>query len=83
MNDYQNSDLMAAILSLRDATADGFETVHEKLAEHDRRFDGIGTKIERLRSDMNRRFDRVDGRFDPLEGRVARLEQASLGGPPA
>jgi hypothetical protein len=60
MNDYTSADLMAAILSLHDATASGF-------AKAD-------LKTDRLRDDMNRRFDHMDGRFDRLEGRVAALE---------
>jgi hypothetical protein len=67
MNDYPGSDLMAAILDLRDATAAGF-------ARQD-------ANTERLRADMNRRFDlvderfdRLDERFDRLHGRVAALE---------
>jgi ribonuclease HI len=59
MNDYTSADLMAAILSLQDATAAGFERA-------DARMDA---KVEQLRHDMNRRFDRVDERFDDVYAR--------------
>ena len=67
MNDYTTGDLMAAILTLQDATAAGFNRAE--------------AKVEQLRHDTNRRFDhvddrfdRMDERFDRLEGRVAALE---------
>jgi ribonuclease HI len=59
MNDYTSADLMAAILSLQDATAAGFERA-------DARMDA---KVEQLRHDMNRRFDRVDERFGDVYAR--------------
>lgn len=61
--EYSLSDLMAAVIDLRDATARGFERV-------DRR-------IDQLKDDMNRRFDSVDLRFDAFEKRVTVLEKGS------
>jgi hypothetical protein len=60
MNDYTSADLTAAILSLRDATASGF-------AKAD-------LKTDRLRDDMNRRFDLVDDRFDRTDARLDRMD---------
>ena len=82
MNDYSSADLMTAILDVRDATAFGLTSLETRLtAKIDgvsdslgARIDGVENSVERLRHDMTRRFDRVDDRFDRLEGRVAALE---------
>ena len=75
MNDYMSGDLMAAIISLKDATAAGFAKADARIdaldAKFDVKIDALDTKIERLRYDMNRRFDAVDERFDRLERRSA------------
>jgi hypothetical protein len=73
MNEYSGADLMAAIRSLHDATALGFTNMNAKFEALDARVD---SKVEGLRSEMNRRFDRVDLRFDAVEGRLERLEHA-------
>lgn len=74
MKDYSSGDLMAAILSLQEATAAGF-------ARNDARFESLEAKldsnIDSLRHDMNRRFDSVDRRFDLLTRRVEAIESAS------
>jgi hypothetical protein len=61
MNGYDGAALLAAILDLRDATAAG-------LANAD-------AATERLRQDMNRRFDLVDDRFDRVDERFARMDE--------
>ncbi len=67
MNDYSGPELMAAILNLQEAMTYGFGRVDERFVEQDR-------KIDRLRSDMNRRFDLVDDRFDRVDERFARID---------
>jgi len=66
MNEYSSGDLMAAILTLQEATAAGFD----KSEARDERLNAkIDSKFDALRFEMNRRFDRVDQRFDALEPR--------------
>jgi hypothetical protein len=65
VDDYSGAALMAAILDLRDATANGFAQADQK--------------ADRLREDMNRRFDRVDERFDRMDERFDRLEDRVAG----
>jgi len=64
MNDYSGADLMAAILDVRDATVLGLTNLEARLGE----------RIERLRHDMNRRFDGVDDRFDRADARMDRMD---------
>ena len=68
MKDHSSGDLMAAILSLQEATAAGF-------ARTDARLESMDFKVEGLRRDISRRFDSVDDRFDRLTGRVQAIEQ--------
>lgn len=70
MKDYSSGDLMAAILSLQDATAAGFaktdarfESMDSKITHLDKKID---SKIDGLRQNMNRRFDSLDERSDGL-----------------
>jgi predicted nuclease with TOPRIM domain len=65
MNDYTGADLMAAILSLQEATAAGFARADSQLH----------AEIGSLRHDMNRRFDRVDERFDDVYARFDRIDE--------
>jgi hypothetical protein len=69
MKEYSTGDLMAAILTLQDATAGGFTNLESKLTAK------IDSEVGNLRHEMNRRFDRVDARFDRLEVRVEALER--------
>ncbi|MGA2394878.1 MAG: hypothetical protein ABSH03_16175 [Candidatus Lustribacter sp.] len=78
MKDYSSGDLMAAILSLQDATAGGFAkadallgSMETKITDLDKKLD---SKIDGLRQAMNRRFDSVDERFDWLARRVEAIE---------
>ncbi len=93
--DPSTSDLMNAIVALHAFTESGFasltatdaqlairiDNLDAKLTE---RIGSLDIKVDRLRHDMNRRFDtvddrfdRVDQRFDHLETRVERLERNS------
>jgi hypothetical protein len=63
MNDYSSGDLMAAILTLQEATAAGFTRLEAKI---DSKADAVV---------MNRRFDRIDERFDRMDERFDRLER--------
>ena len=66
MNDYDG--LMEAILSLQQATAEGLDRVRTDFRTE------LGREIGSLRSDMNKRFDRVDDRVDHVDRRFHRLE---------
>jgi hypothetical protein len=83
VSDYSKNDLMAAILALQDATAAGFTALEARLtrkiedveASLCAKIQSVDVSVHSLRHDMNRRFDRVDIRFDGLERRVGALEQ--------
>lgn len=79
MKDYSTGDLMAAILSLQEATAAGFTKIDAKIDSLDSKIDAVDSKIDSkidgLRHEMNRRFDSVDKRFDRLTGHVLAIEQ--------
>lgn len=74
MNDYTSGELMAAILSLQEATAAGFAGVDARFgqlrADMDHRFDLVDDRFDHVYA----RFDRIDERFDRLEARVAKIE---------
>jgi hypothetical protein len=75
MNDYTSADLMAAILEVRDATAHGYARLDEKI---DAKVDGLrhemNRRFDRLLDDMDGRFARVNERFDRMDERFDRLE---------
>ena len=69
---YSSGELMAAILDLRDGLGD---RIDELGSEVKALRDDAERGLERLRYDMNKRFDSVDLRFDVFERRVNLLEQ--------
>ena len=70
--EYSSGELMAAILDLRDGLGDRID----ELGSEVKALRGDAERgLERLRYDMNKRFDSVDLRFDVFEKRVNFLEQ--------
>lgn len=59
--EYSSSELMAAIVDLRDATGAALNSLRSEMNH----------RFEALRHEMNKRFDTVDDRFDSLEHRIA------------
>ena len=75
------AELLQAILALHAFTEAGLQRLDSRMDGlalrmdgHDSRFDGLDNKVERLRYDMNRRFDHVYGELDEIKSRVTRLE---------
>ena len=68
MSEYSSGDLMAAVLALQDATAAGLSALESRLTVK------VDSKIEGLRHEMNRRFDKVDLRFDEVDRRFAKVD---------
>ena len=91
-----NGELLQAILALHAFTEAGLQRLDSRIDRLDVKFElkiealdtnfalkteGLDNKIERLRYDMNKRFDHVDERFDrvgieldEIKSRVTRLE---------
>jgi hypothetical protein len=78
MSKYSTDDVMAAVLTLKDAMEGyarlndlRFDTTQDQM---NRRFDTMQDQMNRRFDRVDERFDRIDERFDRLEGRVAALE---------
>jgi flagellar capping protein FliD len=67
MSKYSTDDVMAAVLTLKDA-------IEGHTRSNDRRLDTMQEQMNRRFDRVDERFDRMDVRFDRLEGRVAALE---------
>ena len=67
MSKYSTDDVMAAVLTLKDA-------IEGYTRSNDRRLDTMQEQMNRRFDRVDERFDRMDVRFDRLDGRVAALE---------
>ncbi len=65
------TQLLDAILTLRDAVELGFTDVRRRLDEHDRRFDQIDLRFEAV----DRRFEQIDRRFEAVDRRFEQIER--------
>ena len=69
---------MQAIVALHAFTEAGLQRLDSRIDRLDAKFDGkigaLDDKIERLRFDMNVRFDHVYVELDDIKSRVTRLE---------
>jgi len=64
MDDYTLRDVMEAVFQVRDAAAISTTRLEAKIDAVDTK---LGAEIGSLRSEMHRRFDRVDARLTTLE----------------
>jgi archaellum component FlaC len=60
-----------ALGGLRTQMTDGFEEMHRRFAEVDRRFDRVDQRF----AEVDRRFDRVDQRFAGVDQRLDGMDQ--------
>jgi hypothetical protein len=74
-DDYTLRDVMEAVIEVRDAAAISTTRLEAKIDNLETKLDTkIDSEIGSLRREMNRRFDRVDVRFDEVNGRLTALE---------
>ncbi len=71
MDEYTLRDVMEAVFQVRDAAAISTTRLEATIDAFDTK---LGAEIGALRSEMHRRFDRVDQRFDRVETRLDTLE---------
>jgi hypothetical protein len=67
--EFTSSDLMGAILSLREATDHNFSKIDERFDGVDKRFDGLETRLTTLEGEVRgiRNWTRhVDQRFEAI-----------------
>lgn len=74
--------ILAAVLSLREATEMGFERVEMRFERVEMRFERVETDISKLQSSVNAlrtRLERFEGRvlhrFDALDARLVAVER--------
>jgi phage shock protein A len=68
---YSADEVMGALLTLQEATANGFTRVERTLDEHS----AILNRQERRLDSIDRRLDRMDSRFDAMDSRFDAFER--------
>lgn len=62
-------EILAAVLSLREATELGFRRVEGELALHSTQLAALQTRLDRFEVNVLQRFDALDARLVTVEGR--------------
>jgi hypothetical protein len=61
-------EVLAAVLSLREATEIGFRRLEGELASHSTQLAALQTRLDRFEANVLRRFDALDARLATVEG---------------